>query len=93
MANGLSLSDEQPEIAWESGRCAVAVSNGGLCPWMLLAWAQGLQELHDSQDQHGVLDGEVGAKSSARPGGLAEAGGEGMERYRHLGMRVKEGCT
>ena len=50
-----------------------------------------MQELHDSQDPHGVLGGEGREEPRTGPGGVAGAGGEGLERGDRLGMPVEEG--
>ena len=60
-------------------------------PTMLLAWAQGLQELYCAEDEYGVLGGEGCPEPGAGPGGLEDAGGEGLECRHCLGVRAEEG--
>ena len=76
---------------WEAGYCAAKVSDGYLRTWLFLARPQGLQELHGSENQHGVLGGQGRSKPRAGPGSLTQAGGERLERHHRLGVSAEEG--
>ncbi len=49
-----------------------------------------MQELYGSQDEYGVLGGEGEPEPGAGSGGVAETGGERLERHHRVGMRAGE---
>ena len=85
------IPSECAEPAGVAGHRAAEIQDRDLRERLLLAWAQGLQELYRAEDEHGVLGGEGCPEPGAGPDGLEDAGGEGLERGHSLGMRVEEG--
>ena len=86
MEAGVSVSGECQGDAGVAGYRPGKVSDGDFCARVLLARASGVQELYGAQEQYGVLGGKGGAESGAGPGGVAAAGGEGVERDSGMGM-------
>ena len=91
MGAGIQVSDECAEPAGVAGYRVAEIQDRDFRERLFLAWAQGLQELYCAEDEHGVLGGEGCPEPGAGPGGLEDAGGEGLERGHCLGMRVEEG--
>lgn len=93
MGAGIQVSDECAEPAGVAGYRVAEVQDRDLRERLLLAWAQGLQELYCAEDEHGVLGGEGCPEPGAGPGGLEDVGGEGLERGHCLGLRAEEGAA
>src|SRR5262249_44424953 len=66
--NGLPVPAAREEVTWPAGYCAIEAQDGGVCAWLLLASAPGLQELHNTDEQPEILGGEAGGKRCARQG-------------------------
>lgn len=93
MGAGIQVSDECAEPAGVAGHRVAEIQDCNLRERLLLAWAQGLQELYRAEDEHGVLGGEGCEEPGAGPGGLEDAGGEGLECRHCLGVRAEEGAA
>lgn len=83
---GIQVSDECAEPAGVAGYRVTEIQDRDFRERLFLAWSQRLQELHRAEDEHGVLGGEGCTEPGAGPGGLEDAGGEGLERGHSLGM-------
>ncbi len=92
MGAGIQVSDECAEPAGVAGSRVAEIQDRDFRERLFLAWAQGLQELYCAEDEHGVLGGEGCPEPGAGPGGLEDAGGEGLECRHCLGVRAEEGA-
>ena len=86
---GIGAAASEGGVAGEAGCGDGGATDGGVCAWVLLASASGLQGGDDAIEQRRVLAGEVCAQCRERPeasGGLA---GLGLEGGGPVGMRAE----